>query len=294
MALYKYVTAETAMRILKGSIKFTQPGAFNDPFELLPQFIVPAESEGKEAGFSFCVISPRRKGLDRSHIPGPDKLRSDVHARQIVNSLNDSVGILCLSKNPDSLLMWGHYAKEYSGAIIEFDETHEFFKGLNPVKYQKRRPVYNLSDFVNLQVPIADLCVKPSVWSYEREVRLVRSVKDCNVKHVDGLKLPIITMDLPSECVTSVYMGERMDILQQRSIWELVKHTNIALSFAAVANWEYAFRYDPIKFKGPLIGSPIITPVTAHIFKDDAGELGDIARWFLKEHPMANFVSHRC
>ncbi|MCS3835570.1 hypothetical protein HNR03_000150 [Pseudomonas sp. JAI111] len=150
MALYKYVTAGTALRILKGSIKFTQPGAFNDPFELLPQFIIPADIEEKERGFSFCVTSPRRKGIDRSHIPGPEEHRSDIQARKIVSSLNRSLGILCLSRNPDSLLMWGHYAQDYAGAIIEFDESHDFFTGLNPVKYQKRRPVFNIEDFLTV------------------------------------------------------------------------------------------------------------------------------------------------
>lgn len=40
-ALYKYVGIDGLRRILDGSIRFTQPSAFNDPFELLPEIIVP-------------------------------------------------------------------------------------------------------------------------------------------------------------------------------------------------------------------------------------------------------------
>jgi hypothetical protein len=35
--LYKYVSIEILEKILDGTIRFTQPSAFNDPFELLPE-----------------------------------------------------------------------------------------------------------------------------------------------------------------------------------------------------------------------------------------------------------------
>ena len=294
MGLYKYVTASTAKKILEGSIRFTQPGAFNDPFELLPQFIIPEGTEEHIGKFSFCVLSPRRKGLDRSHTPGEDRFRSDIQARNIVADLNSNLGILCLSHNLESLLMWGHYAGEYSGAVIEFYEKHEFFNGLNPVKYQKRRPVFNLSDFYDRAVPISDLCVKSNSWSYEKEVRLVRSAADLtdSGKVLNGY--PILTMDIPLECVKSVYIGERMSIQDQKDLWGLVKTTNISLSLAAVANWDYSFRYESIKYRGPLIGSPTISPRTAHIFKDDPGQFGEMARWLIENHKMSEFVNKTC
>lgn len=294
MGLYKYVTVGTAKRILKGSIKFTQPGAFNDPFELLPQFFVAADTVEHTRNLSFCVLSPRRAGLDRGHIPGDEKNRSDFQARNIVSMLNKSVGILCLSRNAESLLMWGHYAGEYSGALIEFNESHEFFNGLNPVKYQKRRPVFNLSDFYDRVVPISDLCVKSNVWAYEKEVRLVRSSKDLQQAGGGEGNHPILTMDLPLECIKSVYIGERMNVEDQKEVWKLVKDTNISLSLAAVANWDYSFRYDQIKFPGTLTGSPMITPRTAHIFKDDPGQFGEVARWLIANHEMSIFVNKTC
>lgn len=294
MAIYKYVTASTAVRILKGSIKFTQPSAFNDPFEFLPQFIMSPDFEAKQINLQFCMFSPRRKGLDRCRVSGADENRSDIQAREIVGTLNKSLGVLCLTKNPDSLLMWGHYAQEYAGAIVEFDEKHEFFYGLNPVKYQKRRPVYEINDFLDSPSPIADLCVKSNVWSYEKEVRLVRSVVDCESRELEGSKFPVLTMSLPQEAIKAVYIGERMHLSEQREIWELVKDTEISLSIAAVANWDYGFRYEAIKFSGPLVGSPRLSPITAHIFKDEPGELGELARWMIESHPMADFVRYRC
>ncbi|KKY51482.1 hypothetical protein AAY86_18520 [Pseudomonas amygdali pv. tabaci str. ATCC 11528] len=294
MGLFKYVTADTAEKILKGSIRFTQPGAFNDPFELLPQFATDKDFADQLHNFRFCVLSPRRKGLDRSHIRIPDEYGSDIHARKLVSAMNDQIGILCLSRNLDSLSMWGHYADEYRGAVIEFHEHHEFFNGLNSVKYQKRRPVFNITDFLGRDIPISDLCVKSKAWEYEKEVRVVRSVNDLKVSDVliHGHKL--LTMDVPISCIKAVYMGERMAVGAQQKIWSLVKDTNIALSLAAVSNWEYSFGYDLIKLPGALIGTPIISPRTAHVFKDEPGDLGEIAQWMLDDHPLSEFFNQKC
>ena len=294
MGLYKYVTANTAKKILEGSIRFTQPGAFNDPFELLPQFIIDKDMKEHKRTFLFCVMSPRRKGLDKSHISVDEKLSSDIQARAMMSDFNNNIGILCLSRNEESLLMWAHYAGEYSGAVIEFDEGHEFFYGLNPVKYQKRRPAFKLTDFYESPVPIADLCVKSNVWSYEKEVRLIRSAVDLSDSGGRFNNHPVLTMDIPLDCIKSIYIGERMSVADQRDIWTKVKDTEIALSLAAVANWDYSFRYETIKYRGPLSGSPIITPRTAHIFKDEPGQFGEVARWLIENHRASEFVNRIC
>lgn len=293
MALYKYVTSATAKRILKGSIRFTQPSAFNDPFELLPQFITPENFAPDSQSISFCLRSPRRKGINRSNNSELDRYKSDLQARQIVKSLNGAIGILCLSRNPESLLMWGHYADSYAGAVIEFDESHDFFTGGISVKYQKKRPVFDINDFHGCNVPISDLCVKPNVWAYEREVRLIRKLSDCSIVEPQA-QYPIATMDVPLECISGVIIGERMTIENQKALWELVKNTPISLSLAAVANWDYSFRNETIKHSGPLVGSPVISPRTASIFKDEPGELGQSARWIIENHPLSKHMNVLC
>ena len=40
MPLYKYLTVENALRVLDGTVRFTQPGAFNDPFEMVPELYI--------------------------------------------------------------------------------------------------------------------------------------------------------------------------------------------------------------------------------------------------------------
>jgi hypothetical protein len=43
---------------MDGSIRFTQPSAFNDPFELLPDIIVPNDAPERQISVSFHSGGP--------------------------------------------------------------------------------------------------------------------------------------------------------------------------------------------------------------------------------------------
>ncbi len=58
--LYKYIDLAGLKRILAGSIRFTQPSAFNDPFELLPEVVVPNDATESQLSFSFDLQAQRR------------------------------------------------------------------------------------------------------------------------------------------------------------------------------------------------------------------------------------------
>ncbi len=279
--------------MIGGSIRFTQPSAFNDPFEMLPELHVPEEFNNN-IHIRFDVTEPRREPpvgeLDPNY---KSDNCNDVTSRDILSSLNKSIGVLCLSKNHDSLLMWSHYADEYSGAVIVFDDQHEFFHGKIEVDYRKKRPIKDISTYIidGVAIPIAELCVKSDQWEYEAEVRIVRSLTDCKkVAEVD--KYPVYTMDIPVECIKSIILGERTSLGHQKEIWELVKQTNISLSLAAIANWGYEFRQELIKCNEPYSKiNPMMSPRTAHIFKDVPGNLGKIARWMIENHKLSKMVN---
>jgi hypothetical protein len=54
-SLYKYVNIAGLKRILFGSIRVTQPSAFNDPDELLPEVIIPADEPEKPLSIAFDI-----------------------------------------------------------------------------------------------------------------------------------------------------------------------------------------------------------------------------------------------
>jgi hypothetical protein len=298
MPIFKYLTTEIACIVLDGSIRFTQPGAFNDPFELIPELYFPKEMGPQDFDFRFDVSAPRRSSneADLDEEFSHDYCH-DVASRKILDELNKSIGILCLSKNESSLLMWAHYAKNYSGVVIEFNEGHPFFKNIFDVEYRKIRPKKNISYYLDAKtpIPIAELCVKPETWQYESECRLVSSLKNC--KKIKEKKnkaggFPIYVMDIPTEAIKAVTMGERMSIDDQRKIWRKIKDTNITLSLAAISNNGYTFRNDLVKLNVPHSKRlPILNPRTAHIFCNLDNSFGDAARAMIKTHPLSKIVN---
>lgn len=294
MQLFKYLTIDTLEKVISGSIRFTQPGAFNDPFEMLPELHIPESFGDKDINFQFSVLDPRRDPpVGELVVDFESDYCNDIHSRKILADLNQTIGILCLTRNPDSLLMWSHYANEYSGAVIEFDGEHEFFQGSFDMDYRENRPKKDISSYLveDGAIPIAELCVKPKDWEYEKEVRIVRNLSDCK-KIADTEKLPIYVMNVPQETIKGITLGERTTVEEQRKIWNLVKNTNITLSLAAIANWGYEFRNEPIKFNVPVSEmNPMISPRTAHIFSGDSGILGEIAKWSIEQNPHSETVN---
>jgi hypothetical protein len=189
--------------------------------------------------------------------------------------------------------MWSHYADEYRGAIVTLNKDHEFFKGLIEIDYRENRPKKDVSAFIVSAepVPISEFCIKPKDWQYKSEVRIVRRLGDC-VKVNDTENYHVYIMDIPIECVKSITLGERTPIVQQREIFDLVKEADISLFLAAVANWHYHFRDELIKHDKPVSKMPpVISPRTAHIFSEFNNELGESARWMLKNHKHSELVN---
>ena len=296
MSLYKYVSATTLEYILNGSIRFTQPGGFNDPFELALEVYNPTLNEDEKVNIQFDVLSQddliNKYLLDKDF---QDDNCSDVFSRELISNLNKEIGILCLSKNSDSHLMWAHYADEYSGAVIEFDESHEYFSGLTEVKYEKDRPIIHMNYFLeNKTIPISNLCIKPDIWSYEKEFRIIRSLRDCKKNKAKTKKFDIYTNEIPLDAIKTVTLGERCSLESARNTYHKLKNTHVALSIAALANWKYEFRYEPIKFNEPIKNmSPMISPRTAEIFAEDKSSLGEVARYILQKHPMSKITKWR-
>ncbi|WP_345753779.1 DUF2971 domain-containing protein [Klebsiella pneumoniae] len=296
MSFFKYVSIDTLEKILAGSIRLTQPGAFNDPFELAVEVYNPHIGMEGSIELHFDVVSPSR---DITNYLLPSDFThdncNDVYARVLRSKIDSAVGMLCITKNQSSHLMWAHYACEYSGAVIEFDETHEFFQGAFEIEYIETRPKFHVDYFLSGEnLPISELCVKSNVWGYEKEWRLARLLKDCARIKTSGNKYDIYTMDMPSEAIVSVTLGERCKLDDAKKIYHKLKNTTVALKIAALANWNYEFRDEVIKKGFPVSEvPPCITPYTADIFINEKGVLGDSARWIKRNHPMSKIVNWR-
>ena len=294
--IYKYVGISGLKRILSGSIRFTQPGAFNDPFELLPELVIHKDHKEVKTDISFDILSKRRTPPigDVMHV-GDDYISSDLTSRNIVKELNNSIGILCLSKANNSILMWSHYADQYTGVVVGFNARNDFFTGQIEVEYCGQRPRKEFNSYLSSPILLAELCTKSTDWRYEQEVRVVRTLNDCeNTGEVDSRGFQIFSKKLPQECIKMITFGERTSIADQREIYSLVKGTEIGLSLSAIDNSGYGFRQEIIKYHGPnskTIG-PTVSPRTAHIFSHLETPLGEMARFMIEKHPASKIVNN--
>jgi hypothetical protein len=169
MKLYKYAIPDRIDILRDGMIRFTQPAAFNDPFEMSPYLAAivsedyiaarmatdhdphVAESYNRlsreirrkisfkqyQAHFSKDVMI--KKLREKALGPALDEARESLPI-----AINQALGILCLTETSDDLLMWAHYAESHSGMVLEFDSEHDFFvrqfpegTNVNPVGFDE-------------------------------------------------------------------------------------------------------------------------------------------------------------
>ena len=95
------------------------------------------------------------------------------------------MGILCLSEECDSVLMWSHYAQDHKGVCFEFIRTEENLLGdddiCSPVNYFRHYPHIDIGQMVlNTDGRTIALMMKTKSadWSYEKEWRLITLLGD--------------------------------------------------------------------------------------------------------------------
>jgi hypothetical protein len=156
--LYKYMNPDRQGILDNWLIRFTQPKALNDPFEMrlhIAGYGTHDEVLQIAARRWELHVRERYDDLVREHGPRitfdefrariePERTamietamaRASEHnaemARRIDDLMNTSIGVLSLCEHPDSLLMWPHYGDSHRGFVIEFDTASPFFNQTRP------------------------------------------------------------------------------------------------------------------------------------------------------------------
>jgi len=234
MSLYKYVPPERLDVLRNLRIRFTQPGAQNDPFEFRPlvsRFRRPevarqrlseqwkkafpdavgrldpdTQTELKEFMkiFPACVASVKELRLDEA-----DEQSDSASREEIFQEMNRQVGILSLSEIPDSFLMWWRYAAGQSGFVYEFDDRHSWFWA----KTEENDDTHELRKVTYVDVPSSPysaeldahevLYSKRKNWEYEREWRIIRPFVESSLRIGDDAFL----FDFSPAALTGVIVG---------------------------------------------------------------------------------------
>ena len=253
MKLYKYLSSHRIDVLTHHIIRYTQPGAFNDPFEARPYIEKIADDDDLEQTIDQVLPEEIKKAYDQL----PLEVRAVIHyetmfkistqhresmrgqfgamisqftpmlRRVMDKKMNELLGILSLTEKPDNLLMWSHYASSHEGFVIGFDSTHEYFnqkkstkdefRHLRKVEYRSIRPNAPLTALDGIDV----FLVKSKEWEYEQEWRIMRALPDAD-EEIPAEPASIYLFAFPTDAVTEVILGARMTETNKLAIRNLL------------------------------------------------------------------------
>lgn len=165
LVVYKYLAPERIDVLRTRRIRYTQPGALNDPFELKPTFtaVVPEQELRNTVDPTRLALTPylraeyqklsRRQRLalpykefqkrtqlllqspqgQRMALESSEEVMRLSHAltpvvrAKLANLASARIGILSTSAVADCAPMWAHYAAHHRGFILAFDAIHPYF-----------------------------------------------------------------------------------------------------------------------------------------------------------------------
>jgi hypothetical protein len=190
MILYHYLKEQFGLNSLRDNrLKISRLLELNDPFEFL--------------------------GLS---------IEDDPHGvvEQTKNELSKTVGIICLSKNWDEILMWSHYANSHTGICLGFEIEEA---NLMEVNYQERRltladlGIDSIAEFGEPEMRKL-LLTKFKTWTYESEYRVFASTDECDAhkeiaffKLADTLHLREVILGVSS----SIQINQLTELLGDRA-----------------------------------------------------------------------------
>jgi hypothetical protein len=150
MRVYHYLSKEYGLQALeKQRLKVGRIKELNDPFELLA-----AELSNR---------GDRRRFLEWK------------------NETSRNIGFLCFSRHNKNPLLWSHYADKHRGVALEIEVDDQLAV---PVQYRRSRIKLDIPKIMSSGGFSANLAeqlgsTKSNHWSYEEEVKVPISLKDC-------------------------------------------------------------------------------------------------------------------
>ena len=226
--LYKYVPAKRIDILSQKRIRFSSLEDLNDPLECRPLVGSNPNSTMKralaEVGDEHLAAKKAEGFQDFVRERGTALVRSEV---------NKKFGVLSLAADPLQPVMWGQYAGSYTGFLIGFDPSHDWFYGrttdggreqsVYPVTYAKSPPLVEIGerdDVDHNEFMKGVIFTKGEAWAFEREWRAINSRTEALPPEQCGGYTDLHR--LPEDVVVEVVLGPLMDAEIEKKIRSLV------------------------------------------------------------------------
>jgi hypothetical protein len=150
----------------------------------------------------------------------------DGGPNDILSKFTSDIGIFSVCEIPTNKQLWALYASRGQGYVVEFSAQHSFFRTvrddgadvnlLRKVRYTNDR----ISDFWHN--PYFLFLVKDQEWAFEREWRLIRSLKKCTSTGIhDGEE--VFVQDVIPGMITRIIFGYRYETSGLRDDFATIK-----------------------------------------------------------------------
>lgn len=264
-----------------GLIRYTQFGAFNDPFDGRPHMtalgtdtelrdslvrIIPEENkrayeslsaEAKEK-VSFEAFSALTLTIAERGTPNIMEIMRDITPRfqeWFHGMLDKHVGILSLTELPDNLLMWSHYSEGHTGFALGFDAQHPYFNAklsesdelrhVRQVVYRDQRTQAPLTSLNGIEM----FLVKSAHWSYEKEWRIARPLEDAELIQNES-PFPIHLFRFPSDALKEIIFGAKIDPTTKQTLLDIASDRSdfehLVFRQAVLDQQSYSIKLDEI------------------------------------------------
>lgn len=188
--LYKYMGVDTLKKktraqsvMLDSKLWFASPASFNDPFDMKWRTVIEGAPQEKRARLlkimgqnpDIATGTKAHRESEASRILADQSVLLERANQAGINNANNA-GVLSLSSEPRSILMWSHYAVNHTGIALQFEiaKHSTFFVPAITVKYISDYPIRNWVDDSHKDLE-KGLYGKYKDWSYEKERRIIHA-----------------------------------------------------------------------------------------------------------------------
>ncbi|CAM3267053.1 DUF2971 domain-containing protein [Pseudomonas fragariae (ex Marin et al. 2024)] len=259
-------------QLYHGKVFYADPGTFNDPLDCRPVVIAGNQSierlklllklmvirrveKESSAALKRLKLKGQRLDLHRARlgetevqdaIRGIEYMATDpeitdqagYYQRELLTLIQSEVkdtlatGVLCLSANATSPLMWSHYGQQHRGVCIEYDTSDLKSTRIHKVVYGQSREI--LADAIlrwlqdgdvqsQLEVERASLLTKSGEWRYEKEWRLLAPIG------LDRSPFPVKSVTFGMNCPSAIFESTMSMLGGEKStikFWKITEPTS--------------------------------------------------------------------
>lgn len=192
------------------------------------------------------VINPQNVNALKKTLSAGMQIQCDMLREKVFLMHFENAQICSLTTNPDSLLMWGHYADQHKGFCIEYktdgvDPIHDLrLRLLYPVRYSNELTdssfIFEQTSGVvmNNLAPQRALLNKSSEWAYEKEWRVV----------ISG----ILKADMAWKFLypSAIYLGAKISIEHEKQLVQIADAKGISVLKMGLSMRRYELMSRPI------------------------------------------------